>query len=218
MKIDFFSDINKENYYVLDYERVDIWLTKFSWWNAIILVVYSFAIYWLAPATYYPNPFSWRQVTIGEVLIISALAVLVAAAVSLARGRLKNHYLYRFLMANALMAYSYFVVFISGGSIEWHFHFFVMFAALTLYSDWRLGWWAVVAVALHHGILNFVAPTWVYFYGRNDVAFVAHALIVAIMAAVTTKISENNRELANASRLLGTELKLGKEAPYENGR
>lgn len=206
MKLDFFSDINKENYHVLDYDRIDRWLITFSWGNALFLIAYSFMIYLLAPASFYPNPFSWRLVSLPEVLIVSVLALLTAATVHLLRGRLQNHYVYRFLMANALMMFSYLVVFISGGSIEWHFHFFVMFAALALYSDWRLGWWAIIAVAAHHGILNFVSPTWVYFYGRNDVAFVAHALIVLFMAIVTTKISENNRELATASRLLGKEL------------
>lgn len=214
MKIDFFSDINKENYYILDYDRIDKWLIKFSWGNAVFLVIYSFAIFLLNPASSYPSPFAWRQVEFSEALIVSTLALLTAAIVQTLRGRIANHYIYRFIMTNALMIFSYLAVFISGGSIEWHFHFFVMFAALALYSDWRLGWWAIVAVALHHGILNFVSPSWVYFYGRNDVAFLAHALIVFFMAIITTKISLNNRGLANASRLLGKELTEG--APSEN--
>jgi hypothetical protein len=198
MKLDFFSDINKENYSLLKYDEVDSWLIKFNWANALFLIIYSWLIYYLAPARYYPNPFSWRVVTVPEVVIVSTLALLTALAISLLRGRFQNHYLYRFLMTNALMMYSYLVVFISGGSIEWHFHFFVMLAALTLYADWRLGWWAVIAVALHHGILNLVAPEWVYFYGRNDVAFLTHAIIVLIMAIVITKLSENMRKLVGA--------------------
>lgn len=205
MKIDFLSDINKENYYVLDYDRVDNYMIKANWISAVGLTLYSFVIYFLAPAKYYPNPFTWRIVDLSEVFWVMALAFITAAIVTVLRGRFKDHYLYRFIMANALMMYSYLVVFISGGSIEWHFHFFVMFALLVLYADWRLGWWAIIAVALHHGILNFISPTWVYFYGRNDVAFIAHAFLVLLMAIVTTKLSENYRELAEASRMLGKE-------------
>lgn len=215
MKLDFFSDINKENYYVLDYDRVDKWLIRFAWGNAIFLTVYAFLIYFIAPAKFYPNPFSWRVVGLNEVVIVSIISLSAAAIAHFLRGRMRNrHYLYRFIMTNALMAFSYLFVFISGGSIEWHFHFFVIFAALSLYSDWRLGWWAIVAVAMHHGILNFFSPNWVYFYGRNDVAFVAHALLVFFMAIITTRISENNRQLATASRLLGKELT--KDMPSEH--
>jgi methyl-accepting chemotaxis protein len=65
-------------------------------------------------------------------------------------------------------------VLISGGSIEMHFHFFMIMAVLVVYSDWRLGWLVLVLTALHHVILNYVRPDWVYFYGRNDFAIVAH--------------------------------------------
>src|SRR3989338_6061744 len=168
MKIDFISDINKDNYYILDYDRIDLYMIKIAWWNAALF------------APFLP-------------------AVL--------RGRFKNHYLYRFITANALITFSYLLVFISGGSIEWHFHFFVIFALLTLYADWRLNWWGIVAVALHHQVLNNIAPNWVYFYGENDLAFLAHALLVLFMAIVTTKTCEQNRQLADASRLIGDDFK-----------
>ncbi|KKS96510.1 hypothetical protein A3B05_02450 [Candidatus Giovannonibacteria bacterium RIFCSPLOWO2_01_FULL_43_160] len=205
MKIDFLSDINKDNYYVLDYDRVDAYMVKTAWCSSVFLALYSWAIYFWAPAASYPNPFSWRVVTFGEVIWVTALGFLTAIVITVFRGRLKNHYVYRFIVTNALMAYSYLVVFISGGSIEWHFHFFVMLALITLYADWRLGWWAIIAVALHHNILNFISPGWVYFYGRNDVASLAHAFLVFFMAIITTKICEQNRQLADASRLIGNE-------------
>ncbi len=205
MKIDFVSDINKDNYYVLDYDRVDQSMVKFLWWSFGLFVPYVLAIYFLAPAEYYPNPFTWRVVNLTEVFWVIVLGFLTTLVMTLLRGRLKSHYLYRFLIANALMMYSYLTIFISGGSIEWHFHFFIMFGVLVLYADWRLGWWAILAVALHHGILNFVAPHWVYFYGRNDIAFIVHALLVLAMAIVTTKLCENYRQLAEASRMLGKE-------------
>lgn len=205
MKIDIISDINKDNYYILDYDRVDLYMVQAAWLSFVFLLFYSTAIYWFAPAATYPSPFSWRLVTLTEVFWTNVIGFLSALAITFFRGRFQNHYAYRFLVANGLIAYVYLIVFITGGSIEWHFHFFVVFALLTLYADWRLGWWAVVAVALHHNILNFIAPGWVYFYGRNDIASLAHGLLVIFMAIVTTKICEQNRRLADASRLIGDE-------------
>jgi hypothetical protein len=205
MELDFLSDINKDNYYVLDYDRVDTFMLRFAWWSAILLSFYTLAIYIIAPANFYVSPFSWRVVTFPETVVVILLSLSSALLLSLLRGRFKNHYFWRFLVTNIQLIYPYLVVFISGGSIEWHFHFFVIMALLVMYSDWRLCWWAIVAVALHHAILNYVAPTWVYFYGRNDIAFLSHAIIVLFMAVVTTQLCENNRRLANAARLLGKE-------------
>src|SRR3989344_2096037 len=205
MKIDFLSDINKDNYYILDYDRVDSYMVLAVWFSAAFLAVYSFAIYFFAPAASYPNPFSWRITMLKETIGVTAIGFLAAFIVTTTRGRFKNHYVYRFIVTNAMMVFSYLVIYITGGSIEWHFHFFVMFALLTLYADWRLGWWAIIAVGMHHNILNFIAPGWVYFYGRNDLASLAHGLLVLFMAIVTTKICEQNRQLADASRLIGDE-------------
>ena len=92
-----------------------------------------------------------------------------------------------------LTAYSYLFVFISGGSIEMHFHFFMIMALLVVYSDWRLDWFVLVLTALHHGVLNYVKPSWVYFYGRNDFAIVAHGVPVGVMAMFTTSLCQNQR-------------------------
>jgi len=207
MKIDFISDINKDNYYILDYDRIDLYMVRIARWNAALFALYAFGIYYFAPAALYPSPFSWRVVNLTETLWTVAIALFAAFLPAILRGRFKNHYLYRFITANALITFSYLFVFISGGSIEWHFHFFIIFALLTLYADWRLNWWGIIAVALHHQILNNIAPNWVYFYGENDLAFLAHALLVLFMAIATTKTCEQNRQLADASRLIGEDFK-----------
>ena len=93
----------------------------------------------------------------------------------------------------SLTIYSYLFVLISGGSIEMHFHFFMIMAVLVVYSDWRLGWLVLVLTALHHVILNYVRPDWVYFYGRNDFSIVAHGIPVAVMAVFTTMLCQNQR-------------------------
>ncbi len=97
------------------------------------------------------------------------------------------------LVSVSLTIYSYLFVLISGGSIEMHFHFFMIMAVLVVYSDWRLGWLVLVLTALHHVILNYVRPDWVYFYGRNDFSIVAHGIPVAVMAVFTTMLCQNQR-------------------------
>lgn len=89
------------------------------------------------------------------------MLIAFAAAVipTLVRDTLANHNVWRIIVSAALTTYSYLFVFMSGGSIEMHFHFFMVMALITVYSDWRLGWFVLVLTALHHGIPNYVAPT-----------------------------------------------------------
>ena len=101
----------------------------------------------------------------------------------------------RRLVTMALTTFSYLFVFLSGGSIEMHFHFFMMMALLIVYLDWRLGWLVLLLVGLHHGVLNYVAPHWVYFYGRNDFSVIAHAIPVLATAIFTTVLCANNRQV-----------------------
>lgn len=192
-KLDFFSDINKDNYEVLNYDKIDRFMINVLWWHFAVLFCYSLAVVYLKPSNIYPSPFSWSVKSLKEGLIVILISLIVTAVITLIRGRLKNHYLFRFFIANALFIYSYLIVYITGGSIEAHFHFFIVFAILTFYRDWRLGWWGILVVALHHGGLDLFAPYWVYYYGQNHIAFVAHALMVFIMAIYTTKICESGR-------------------------
>ncbi|MCA1818513.1 MAG: PAS domain-containing sensor histidine kinase [Halobacteriales archaeon] len=50
----------------------------------------------------------------------------------------------------------------SGGTIEAHFHFFVVVALISLYQDWVPFLLAISFVALDHGALGTVLPGWVY--------------------------------------------------------
>ena len=119
---------------------------------------------------------------------MGALSVGLAAALipTLVQGKLDHHYLWRIFVSVALTTYSYLFVFVSGGSIEMHFHFFMIMALLVVYADWRLEWIVLILTALHHGILNYLQPEWVYFYGRNDISVIAHALPVLTTAIFTT--------------------------------
>jgi mannitol-specific phosphotransferase system IIBC component len=61
-----------------------------------------------------------------------------------------------------LVASSAVLVHLSGGSIEMHFHFFVMISVITLYHDWFPFLLAIAFVALHHGVMGVISPAGVY--------------------------------------------------------
>lgn len=193
MYLDFFKDINANNKVALDYNVADAFIVDFSWWNASVLSAYAGALYFLQPAATFPSPFAWRVVSLLEVVAVICMAWIACVLIAVARISLRNHYLWRVIATNLLFVFSYLFIYISGGAIEWHFHFFIVLATLVVWADWRLGWIGVVAVALHHSVLNFIAPHWVYHYGRHDVAYLMHALLVLAMVVVTTLLSEKMR-------------------------
>jgi PAS domain S-box-containing protein len=61
-----------------------------------------------------------------------------------------------------LMSASAIFVHLSGGTIELHFHFFVMLTFLALYQDWVPYIFAIVYVAVHHGVVGVLWPEDVY--------------------------------------------------------
>ena len=193
MSLDFRSDINREYARAMNYGDVDRFIVRILWWHlaatALLAVVNS--VFQLA--AFYPSPFAWRVISPTEAA--GALGVGLAAALipTMWRRVFANHYAWRVLISGALSTYSYLFVFLSGGSIEMHFHFFMVLALLVVYYDWRLGWIVLALTAAHHGVLNYVAPHWVYFYGRNDLAVIAHALPVTATALFTSLLCRNNR-------------------------
>jgi PAS domain S-box-containing protein len=61
-----------------------------------------------------------------------------------------------------LMSASAIIVHLSGGYIEFHFHFFVMLVFLALYQDWVPYLFAIAFVAIHHGTVGVLWPSDVY--------------------------------------------------------
>src|SRR5712664_3978759 len=61
-----------------------------------------------------------------------------------------------------LMSASAILVHLSGGYIEFHFHFFVMLTFLALCQDWIPYLLAVAFVAVHHGVVGVLYPQEVY--------------------------------------------------------
>jgi signal transduction histidine kinase/CheY-like chemotaxis protein len=209
MKLDFVTDINRDYAGVMNYDAVDRFLVKVLWWHFGFAALMAFSNSYLRLAQHYPSPFSWRVLSASEALGATLVGFLAAAVPTVVRGELRNHYIWRIIVSVAFTVYSYLFVFMSGGSIEMHFHFFMVMALLTVYADWRLGWIVLVLTAAHHGILNYVAPNWVYFYGRNDLAVVAHALPVAATAIFTSLLCVNHRRSVAALDATRQKLELG---------
>ena len=211
MKFDFLSDINKDHYYSLHYPEVDRLMVKILWVHFVCISCYALWVYFFQPGKFFPGPLSWGVISAQATLWVISIGFLASIIPTVLREKLKNHYYYRLLVTNCLFVFSYLVVFDTGGSIEAHFHFFIVLALLAIYYDWRLGWLAVLVVGAHHGILNFVAPQWVYYYGQNDLSVVSHALPVALAALYLTWICENGRKsvevLARNNKNLETELR-----------
>jgi len=61
-----------------------------------------------------------------------------------------------------LVSASAVLVHLSGGTIEMHFHFFVMIGVITMYHDWFPFLLAIAFVALHHGVMGVISPRGVY--------------------------------------------------------
>ena len=194
MKVDFTSDINKDYAVPMNYPEADRLIVLVHWGMLAALAVLTFLNSVVQIANFYPSPFSWRVISLPEAAATIILGLLAAILPALFRGKIKDHYAYRILTTFTLAVFSYLFVFVSGGAIEMHFMFFVVIALSVIYSDWRLGWIMLVLVALHHGILNYTAPGWVYFYGRNDFSFIAHALPVVLEVIFTTMLCVNQRK------------------------
>lgn len=190
IKIDFISDINKNFAAALAYPQIDKYMIKVLWWHLAAYVALIFTNAFLKIASTNPNPFSWRVISPKEAAITSIIALFAVIIPILLNGKIKNHYHWRIIVTLAFLTFSYLFVFISGGSIEMHFHFFIVAALLVMYADWRLGWILLVATGLHHGILNYIQPGWVYFYGRNDFSVISHAIPVLVIVIFTTTVCE----------------------------
>jgi diguanylate cyclase (GGDEF)-like protein len=112
--------------------------------------------------------FSWAR---GEGLVHSAGEAAVVALFALLGGTYASRRaLSSAMVAIGLVASSALLVHAAGGSIEMHFHFFVMVGILTLYQDWLPLLLAIGFVVLHHGVLGTIDPEGVY----NHPAAAAH--------------------------------------------
>lgn len=188
------TDINSGYEEALEYSIVDRFTVKLIWWHlaSFILLVITNSL--LRLADYVRSPFSWRVISFEEAGVALIIAFFASLLPFLFLNKVKNHYYYRLLITFCLILYSYLFVFITGGAIEAHFHFFIVIGYLTSYADWRLGWFALLLTFIHHMVLDFYAPHWVFFYGFNLLSPLAHTIPVIVAAGLTTVLCKTRRE------------------------
>ena len=68
--------------------------------------------------------------------------------------------------------------------MEGHMYFFVGLAALTLVCDWKPIAVAVGVIAVHHVLLSYIAPEWVFIGSGDLVRVMVHALAVSMVLGV----------------------------------
>src|SRR5213593_3399023 len=116
-----------------------------------------------------------------------------------ARGRHRR--LRRVIACFRLMTSSALLVHLSGGYIEFHFHFFVMVGLLALYQDWTTFILAIGYVVVHHGLVGVLDPQSVYNHASawaHPWAWAGiHGAFILAMSAVTL-ITWRVTEAANA--------------------
>jgi diguanylate cyclase (GGDEF)-like protein len=110
----------------------------------------------------------WHSVAEGAILAVCAL---VAGQRSGGRRVRACAAVFGLITASALLVH------LSGGTIEMHFHFFVMVGLISLYQDWVPFGVALGYVVLHHGVLGYLAPTTVFSHPAAQRAPVVWALI-----------------------------------------
>jgi diguanylate cyclase (GGDEF)-like protein len=117
----------------------------------------------------------------GETMIV----VVFATAATALRDRRR---LSTVLTSAGLMAASAVLVHLSDGSIEMHFHYFVMVAVVALYQDWLPFLVAIAFVVLQHGIAGAIDPSAVYNHSAATERpwrwAVVHGAFIVAMSAV----------------------------------
>src|SRR3989338_1191108 len=140
----------------------DVWrkrhrfLLGLTWFHAVIIAL-------VGPALGYSWELSLEALfrdgtvlhTIGEGLIVALFA-------ALATWRRGGREFQATAVGFGLMSSSAIFVHLSGGYIEFHFHFFVMLVFLALYQDWVPYLLSVLYVAIHHGVVGVLWPEEVY--------------------------------------------------------
>jgi methyl-accepting chemotaxis protein len=72
----------------------------------------------------------------------------------------------------------------TGWLVDFHMVFFAFLAVLAIMADWRVILAATLTTALHHLLLNFVAPAFVFPDGASLTRVLFHAVIVLVEAGV----------------------------------
>ncbi|TXR57574.1 putative bifunctional diguanylate cyclase/phosphodiesterase [Quadrisphaera setariae] len=141
----------------------DVWRTRHRWVTTVLLAHLPLLAGW----TLYRH----TPLLAAAPLAIPAALYLLATAEQLTRGRLRVHRALASCAAAAgLMACSSYLVSVSGGYIEAHFHFFVMVPVVALYEAWAPFSIAIAWVLLEHGLVGTLWPHHVYGHNHEHMA------------------------------------------------
>ena len=128
---------------------------------------------------------AWSLIA-GEWLIALSAVLLVLAPAWCAMQR-RSDGIARLIVAVTLPLLAGLLLALASGSrwlLDMHMIFFAFLAVLTIMADWRVILAATLTTAVHHLLLNFVAPAYVFPDGADLVRVVFHAVIVLIEAGV----------------------------------
>jgi PAS domain S-box-containing protein len=128
---------------------------------------------------------------------------IIAAAALVAALPLRPRTVRASIAAFGLIASSAVLVHLSGGYIEFHFHFFVMVGLMALYQEWPPFLIAIAFVLFHHGVVGVLDPSSVYNH-PDALAHpwrwaAVHAVFIAAMSIVcliTWRVNETTHALA----------------------
>jgi methyl-accepting chemotaxis protein len=100
--------------------------------------------------------------------------------------------------------------------IDMHMYFFAVLAIVTALFDWRSILVAAAVTAVHHLVLNFTVPLWVFPGGADFGRVVLHAVIVvletAILVTLSMKLQQTLHQADNASEIAREEARKATEA------
>ncbi len=144
----------------------------------------------------------------------------VVAGLALAAGQRRGGRRLRAVLASlGLLSTSAILVHLSGGTIEMHFHFFVMLGVIALYHDWSTYLLAVGFVLVHHGTVGVLDPQAVYnhpaaqerpwVWGGIHAAFI---LASSLASLVAWRLNEQYRAQADRAAQQEAIAKLGRRA------
>lgn len=139
-------------------------LVGLTWFHAVIIMLAGVVLGYrwdLDPAALL------REGTMLHTLAEGSIVAFFAALASWSRA---NRTVQATAVGFGLMSSSAILVHLSGGYIEFHFHFFVMLVFLALFQDWIPYILAVGYVAVHHGVVGVLWPEHVF---NHSAAFAA---------------------------------------------
>lgn len=193
--LSFKGDINYGYGAALKYDRIDSYSILVLWWHYIALIALVIVNHFGRLAEMYPSALSWRVISLTESVVSIIIATVAFISPVYLRKRLKSHYRWRIALTLSLTLFSFLFIFVSGGAIEMHFHLFIVMAYIAVYSDWRLEYIILLAIFVHHVIIDLIAPGWLLVYGHNQLSLVAHAFPLFVTAIFTAYTCRNHRDV-----------------------